>query len=483
MHASQYGAEDFFLVDAHLGRYLVEQRTANVEALVVARHFVAAPVHQQFGALFHADGDVVLDAFQCFLGNDRAHFGIQMHAVLDLQRAGTLLQGGQYFLAYIAHQHGNRDGHAALAGRAVGGSGQCIHGAFDIGVRHDDHVVLGAAQRLYALAEMGAALVYVLSNRRGTHKADGGHIFMFEQGIDHDLVALHHVEHAVGQSGLLEQLRHEYRNAGIALAGLQYESIAGSDGHGKHPARHHAWEVERRDARNDAQRLAHGPVIDAIGNLLGVIALQQLRDAAGEFNNINATGDFTLRIGEDLAVFGRNHGCHGVDVVVHQTKESIDDARAAYWRRVGPRGRSSFGCGHSGLDVFYRRQHHLARDAARGRVVYRLLAIARAGHDGAINEISDIGVVGIGRRRGDGRVLILHGVSLMIGWNETSIGSIPARNKPLLLDSLFNILDNGRLRGAWNETGQTRAIVVPHLLAGHTGHDGQLYRRGPSAGC
>src|SRR5690606_37847960 len=148
-----------------------------------------------------------------------------------------------------------------------------------------------------------------------------------------------------------------------------------------------------------------------------------------------------------------------------------------------PRRRGSFGSGDGGLDVFYRRQHHLARDAARGRVVYRLLAIARAGHDGAINEISDIGVVGIGRRRGDGRVLILHGISLMIGWNETSIGSIPARNKPLLLDSLFNILDNGRLRGAWNETGQTRAIVVPHLLAGHTGHDGQLYRRGPSAGC
>ena len=70
----------------------------------------------------------------------------------------------------------------------------------------------------------------------------------------------------------------------------------------KHPARHHAGEVERRDAGHDAERLAQRPVVDARGDLVGEVALEQLRNAAGEFDDLDAARDLALRIAEHLAV-------------------------------------------------------------------------------------------------------------------------------------------------------------------------------------
>jgi hypothetical protein len=47
------------------------------------------------------------------------------------------------------HRHGHR--HAALAGRAVGGADQRFDRLVQVGVGHDDAVVLGAAHGLDAL--------------------------------------------------------------------------------------------------------------------------------------------------------------------------------------------------------------------------------------------------------------------------------------------------------------------------------------------
>jgi hypothetical protein len=46
----------------------------------------------------------------------------------------------------LADRHRHRDRHAALAGRAVGRADQRVDRLVEVGVGHDDHVVLGAAQ-------------------------------------------------------------------------------------------------------------------------------------------------------------------------------------------------------------------------------------------------------------------------------------------------------------------------------------------------
>jgi hypothetical protein len=52
----------------------------------------------------------------------------------------------------FAHRHHHRQRHAALARRTEGRAHQIVHRAVEIGIGHDDAVVLGAAHGLHALA-------------------------------------------------------------------------------------------------------------------------------------------------------------------------------------------------------------------------------------------------------------------------------------------------------------------------------------------
>jgi hypothetical protein len=66
----------------------------------------------------------------------------------------------------------DRDRHAPLAGRAVDGAHQQGSGLVEVGVGYDDHVVLGAAECLDALAVGSGRLVDVLGDEGGADEAD-----------------------------------------------------------------------------------------------------------------------------------------------------------------------------------------------------------------------------------------------------------------------------------------------------------------------
>ena len=72
----------------------------------------------------------------------------------------------------------------------------------------------------------------------------------------------------------------------------------------EHPHRDHRREVERRDAGDDAERLADLVDVDAGRDLLAEAALEQVRDAGGELEVLEAAGDLAERVGRDLAVLG-----------------------------------------------------------------------------------------------------------------------------------------------------------------------------------
>src|SRR5690606_40844722 len=58
---------------------------------------------------------------------------------------------------------------------------QCIDCALDVSVRHDDHVVLGAAQRLHPLSEVGASFVDILRDGGRTDETDRGNVRVLQQ--------------------------------------------------------------------------------------------------------------------------------------------------------------------------------------------------------------------------------------------------------------------------------------------------------------
>ena len=118
----------------------------------------------------------------------------------------------------VADRHDDRQRHAALAGRAESGAGEIVDDLVEVGVGHDDAVVLGAAERLDALVVRRAARVDILRDVGRADEADRGDVRMVEDRVDHFLVAVDDVEDAVGKAGFLHQLGEADGDARVALA-------------------------------------------------------------------------------------------------------------------------------------------------------------------------------------------------------------------------------------------------------------------------
>ena len=156
---------------------------------------------------------------------------------------------------------------------------------------------------------------------------------MVEDGVDRLLVAVHHLQHAVGQAGLLHQFGQHQRHRGVALGGLEDEGVAAGDGRAHLPHRDHRREVERGDAGDDAERLAHRIHVDAGAGAVGELALQQMRRADAELGDLEAADHVALGVGQGLAVLARQRLGQLVHVAVQQLDELHHHPRAAL--RVG----------------------------------------------------------------------------------------------------------------------------------------------------
>ena len=156
-------------------------------------------------------------------------------------------------------------------------------------------------------------------------------------GVHGDLVAVDDVEDAVGHAGIPEELGEHERCARILLRGLQHERVPARDRVREHPQRHHRREVERGDARHDAERLADRVHVDAGGGLLGESALQQAGDPAGELHVLEAALHLAHRVGEHLAVLRRDRGRDLGLPVVQQLADLEHRLGALGERRRSPR--------------------------------------------------------------------------------------------------------------------------------------------------
>ena len=96
-----------------------------------------------------------------------------------------------------------------------------------------------------------------------------------------------------------------------------------------HPHGHHRREVERRDAGDDAERLADRVDVDAGRGLLGELALEQRRDAARVLDHLEAARDLADRVGEHLAVLGGEDARDVLAVLVERARGSRRRARRA----------------------------------------------------------------------------------------------------------------------------------------------------------
>ena len=193
-----------------------------------------AAIDDQFGAFVDAGLDPVLDALLVRGVHHRAVMRVVVGRDADPERRDR----GDQFLAQrigglVADRHHNRQRHAALARAAERRAAQFVDHLVEIGVGHDDAVVLGPAHRLHALSGGDAALVDVMRDvgrADEAHRRDGG---MIEDRIDHFLVAVDDLQDALGRARLAEQFGEPHRHRRIALAGLEDEGIAARDAPGR----------------------------------------------------------------------------------------------------------------------------------------------------------------------------------------------------------------------------------------------------------
>jgi hypothetical protein len=212
-------------------------------------------------------------------------------------------------------------------------------------------VVLGPAHGLDALAVGPGPLEHRLGDVGAADEADGLDGGVVEDGLDAVLVAVHDVEDARRQAGLHHQLGQAHRHGRIALGRLEDEGVAAGDGRTHHPHRDHGREVERGDPRHHAQRPGASNRRRCRDRPPGVLALQQVRDSAGELDDFEAAHDVALGVGDDLAVLGRQQLGQLVHVGVEQAHEVEHHPRPALRIGRGPGRLGGLGVGDGGVQL------------------------------------------------------------------------------------------------------------------------------------
>jgi len=255
-------------------------------------------------------------------------------------------------------------------------------------------MVLGAAHGLDALMIGGARLIDIVCDVGRTDEADGMDQRMGQDGVHRRLVAVHHVQHAVRRPGLQHQFGQTDRHRRIALGRFQNEGVAHRDGHAEHPHRDHGREVERGDARDDAQRLAHRVNVDAGTRAPGVFALQRMRDAAGELDEFQAALDVALGVGDDLAVLAGQQLGQLRHVGLDQPLELEHHPRAALGIGRGPAFEGVLGRLDGPVHLLDRRQLHPGLNLAGVRVEHVGEAARGPGEGRAVDEMVDVAQAG-----------------------------------------------------------------------------------------
>ena len=183
------------------------------------------------------------------------------------------------------------------------------------------------------------ARVNIFGDGGGADEADRLDVGVVENGVHRFLVAVDDIENAGRQAGFDHQLRQPQRHADGRAPRLEDEGVAAGDGRAEFPHRDHRREIERRDAGDDAQRLAHasrcrcpGPA-PSVYSPLSRCGMPRQNSATSRPRWMSP-----LRIGNGLAMLARQQCGQRVHVAIDQFDEFHQHAGAALRIGRGPGG-------------------------------------------------------------------------------------------------------------------------------------------------
>ena len=185
---AQHRPEDLVVVDLHAGFGVIDQ--ADAQKVAVTGWHIVATVHDQRRTRERRTLQVPRHPVPRLAGDEWPHLVGGVSARTDLDLRQSRFHSFNERLGARADGDDHADRHATLARTAKGGADRSVSRHFNVGVRQQDHVVFRAAQRLHALAVLRAGFVNVLGNRCATDEADRLNVWMLEQTVYSDFIAL-----------------------------------------------------------------------------------------------------------------------------------------------------------------------------------------------------------------------------------------------------------------------------------------------------
>src|SRR5262249_14692351 len=129
-----------------------------------------------------------------------------------------------------------------------------------------------------------------------------------------------------------------------------------------------------------SERLPDRHDVDVGRDVLRVLALQEVRDAAGELDDLEAAVHLAEGVARHLAVLAGDERGDVPLVFLDELAEGKEDPRALRQRRGSPGLRRLARGRHRGVHVGRRGERHARRALARGGIEHVARALARALH-------------------------------------------------------------------------------------------------------
>src|SRR5947199_3367255 len=180
---------------------------------------------------------------------------------------------------------------AAFSGAAVKRLGDDVDRPVPVGVGHHDHEILGAAERLDALARVSRATPYRPGDRRRSDERHGADLGVVADRLDDLPASVDQIDDSGRQVAFLEKPKDQSLRKGHLLGGFDDDRVARSDGERQEPEGNHRGEVERRDGRANADRLPDHLAVDSRGDVLETVTHHEGRGSAGNLDALDPPPD------------------------------------------------------------------------------------------------------------------------------------------------------------------------------------------------
>ena len=191
---------------------------------------------------------------------------------------------------------------------------------------------------------------------------------MFHQGVGHGAIAVHEVENAGWEAGLVQQPGDPLQGERCLFGRFEHVGVARRQCVREEPERHHAGEIEGGDHAEHTQGQAQHLAIDAVGRADQFVALLQDRHAASHLAILDRPFHLRPSVGQGFAVLLGDRSGQVVFISAKQFEQGKEGGDASRGRGAAPGGVGGGGGFNGAIGCVRGGEWYVTEDCARAGV-------------------------------------------------------------------------------------------------------------------